>query len=140
MKFLDHTGLTQFWQKIKAYIDAVANRVLLLETTDPQYKLVKWGKSELNITIPPVSENVNNTALPKFVYTVPDDLKEKYKVTGLMAYEVFDANTGGNRLNYIIVCQFTGQNSTELSVRGMVAGTQSKIAQRISAYILLEKR
>lgn len=138
MKFLDLSGLTQFWQKAKAYIDAVANRVETLETTEPQYRLIKWGVSNLNITIPAVSEDLDNTQLPKLVYTVPDEWKETYKVTGMMAYEVFDENN--KRLNYIPVCQFTGQNSTELSVRGMVAGSSSKTAMRISAYVLLEKR
>ena len=138
MKILDHTGLTQFWQKVKTYIDAIANRVETLETTQPQYRLIKWGVSDLNIEIPAISEDLDNTQLPKLVYTVPDDLKETYKVTGMMAYEVFGENN--KRLNYTIMCQFVGQNSTELSVRGMVAGTVRKTANKISAYVLLEKR
>lgn len=138
MKFLDHTGLTQFWQKIKAYIDAIANRVSVLENTEPQYKLIKWDVTNLGLEIPTISEDLDNTQLPKLVYTVPNELKAIYRVTGMMAYEVFDTNN--KRINYTVMCQFTEQNSTELSVRGMVAGTVRKTANKISAYVLLEKR
>ena len=120
---------------------ALSGRVNELEnaqTTAPPYKLIKWGVSDLNIEIPAVSEDLDNTQLPKLLYTVPNDLKETYKVTGMLAYEVFDKNN--KRINYMVVCQFTGQNSTELSVRGMVAGTVRKTANKISAYVLLEKR
>lgn len=57
-----------------------------------------------------------------------------------VAYEVFDAAIGGNRINCWPVCQFTGNGQKELSVRWMCGGTSDKIAKRINAWVLLKHR
>lgn len=90
--------------------------------------------------IPSCTADVANTSIPKFVMQLEGDEAENYAFVGMLSYEVFDAETGGNRVNYMPVCQFTGGGQTELSVRGCVMGSTSKIVKRVSCWTLLKHR
>ena len=90
--------------------------------------------------IPACSTDPANTAIPKFTMTLTGQEAIDFAFAGMTAYEVFDATSGGNRLNFMPVCQFLGNNQTELSVRGCVMGSASKTARRISCWALLKHR
>lgn len=107
-----------------------------LENND-MYLVRNWSASGLNITVPSVMTDLENTQLPKLVYKSPPQDASNYQIVGMVAYEVFGP---GGRINYIPVCQFTGQNQTELSVRGCVMGPNSKTAVSINAWVLLKRR
>ena len=106
---------------------------------DEPFRVKKFDPT-FNITVPPVTTSDANVDLPKIVLKIEGQEAVDYQIAGMIAYEVFDAATGGNRLNYIPVCQFTGQNQTELSVRGVVAGTEPKTARKIVCWLLLKHR
>ena len=107
-----------------------------LENND-MYLVRNWSASGLNITVPSVMSDLENTQLPKLVYKSSAQDASNYQIVGMVAYEVFGP---GGRINYIPVCQFTGQNQTELSVRGCVMGPDSKTAVSINAWVLLKRR
>lgn len=107
-----------------------------LENND-MYLVRNWAVSGLNITVPSVMEDLTNTQIPKLVYKSPVQDASNYQIVGMVAYEVFGES---GRINYIPVCQFTGQNQTELSVRGCVMGPNSKTAISINAWVLLKRR
>lgn len=111
-----------------------------LERLEENFLVKQYSMSGLSVTIPAVTTDPLNTDIPKFVFKITGQEAIDYQVIGMLAYEVFDANSGGNRLNFIPVCQFTGGGQTELSVRGCVMGTTSKVAKRISCWILLKLR
>lgn len=119
------------WSAIGDMRDEIASSVEI-------FKVVKWDSSNLDITVPSVNTDIANSDIPKLTFTITGETAEKYRVVGMLGYEVFDASNV--RMNYIQVCQFTGQNSTEISVRGMVAGTQPKKAKKMSAWVLLKSR
>lgn len=146
---------------IKAYVDSVKNDLgdLSTLTTTEQSSLVEavnelkfnidglgepfrvkqWANS-FNVEIPCCTEDLNNTSIPKMVFSIDEVEGAEYQVVGMIAYEVFDAASGGNRLNVWPVCQFTGNGQKELSVRWMCGGTTRKTARRINAWVLLKHR
>ena len=63
-----------------------------------------------------------------------------YQIVGMIAYEVFDAVSGWNRLNVWPVCQFTWNWQKELSVRWVCAWSTKKKKKRINAWVLLKHR
>ena len=73
-------------------------------------------------------------------YKITGQEATDYMIAGMLAYEVFDAKINGNRINCWPICQFTGVNTTELSVRWMCAGTTRKTAKLIRAWVLLKHR
>ena len=101
-------------------------------------KVVQWAESGLNKTIPPCTNDVVNTNIPKFTYTLTGQDAIDYAIKGLISYEITDSSN--SRLNFMPVCQFTGQNQTELNLRGCVMGSNSKVADKIVAWVLLERR
>lgn len=101
------------------------------------FRVKKWA-ANLNVTVPSCTQDMANTDIPKLVFRITGQEATDYQVVGMIAYEVFDAS--GKRMNYIPVCQFTGQNQTELSVRGCVMGPDPKAAASISAWVLLKHR
>ena len=109
-----------------------------LDSLGEPFRVKKWGADKLNITVPSCTQDMSNTNIPKLVFKITGQEATDYQVVGMIAYEVFEAS--GARMNYIPVCQFTGQNSTELSVRGCVMGPDSKTAASISAWVLLKHR
>lgn len=104
------------------------------------FRVKQWQDNSLNITIPSCTQDATNINIPKLTYTISGEEGEQYQIAGMIAYEIFDASSGGNRINFIPVCQFTGNDQKELSVRGCVMGPNSKVAKRISAWVLLKHR
>ena len=137
-------------------IDATAGDLSQLLTTDQSslvnainevyeksgepFRVKQWAVNTLNETIPTCTTDVGNTSIPKLVFTIDDVEGADYQIVGMIAYEVFDAASGGSRINCWPVCQFTGNGQKELSVRFMCGGTQPKTAKRISAWVLLKHR
>ena len=127
-------------QAITNYVDGIeANLQNQIDALGEPFR-VKQFLSTGEWTIPSVTTDPANTAIPKFVLTITGDEAADFAFAGMIAYEVFDAVSGGNRLNFMPVCQFLGQNQTELSIRGCVMGASSKVAKRISCWALLKHR
>ena len=104
------------------------------------FRVKQWGSNTLNVEIPYCTEDIANASIPKMVYSIDDVEGADYQIVGMLAYEVFDAASGGNRINCFPVCQFTGNGQKELSVRWACMGTTRKTAKRINAWVLLKHR
>ena len=122
----------------KSNIVAALNEVKA--SRDEPFRIKNWGTNNLNVVIPCCTEDLGNTSIDKMVFKIEGQEAIDYQVVGMIAYEVFDAQSGGNRINCWPVCQFTGENTTELSVRWMCGGTTRKTAKRVSAWVLLMHR
>ena len=144
---------------IKSYVDGITGDLTSLNTTAKDtivdalnelkfgvdaagepFRIVNWAKNDLNVVVQPCTTDASNTALDKMTFKITGQEAIDYQVTGLLAYEVFDAVSGGNRINAWPVCQFTGQGQTELSVRWVGAGTTQKTIKRINGWVLLKHR
>lgn len=160
---LTKAGLTRFWSKIKRYVDAnkpteIGDIALLntnaktdlvsainelkigVDAAGEPFRVKQWAANDLNVTILPCTNDASNTSLAKMVFSITGQEGVDYQVVGMIAYEVFDAASGGNRINCWPVCQFTGNGQKELSVRWTCMGTTQKIAKRINAWVLLKHR
>lgn len=155
-KFLNNSGLSHYNDKIKAHISSKTGDLTAL-TTDNKTDLVSainevyeksgepfrvknWAANNLDVTIEPCTTDKTNTQLAKMVFSIDATEGASYQIVGMIAYEVFDAASGGNRLNVWPVCQFTGNGQKELSVRWVCAGSTAKTAKRINAWVLLKHR
>ncbi len=111
------------------------------EKSGEPFRVKQWSSSWPDgITIPVCTKDISNTQIPKMVFNIGADEGASYQIVGMIAYEVFDSVSGGNRLNVWPVCQFTGNGQKELSVRFTCMGTQDKVAKRILAWVLLKHR
>lgn len=133
----------------KANTSALANYATTATADDLQaqidalgepFRVKQWQANGLNVTIPTCTQEVANTSIPKLTFTISDTEGADYQIVGMISYEIFDAASGGNRINCWPVCQFTSNGQKELTVRFMCGGTSSKTAQRISAWVLLKRR
>lgn len=140
----------------KAYVDGKTGELSELTTDDKTtlvaainevyeksgepFRVKNWAANTLNVEIPCCTEDVGNTSTAKTVYSISNEEGADYQIVGVIAYEVFDAASGGNRINCWPVCQFTGNGQKELSVRWMCGGTSRKTAKRINAWVLLKHR
>ena len=141
------------------YVDGAVGDLTTLTTTDKSsavaaineidfavkglgepFRVKQWGSNTLNVEIPYCTEDIANGSIPKMVYSIDDVEGADYQIVGMLAYEVFDAASGGNRINCFPVCQFTGNGQKELSVRWACMGTTRKTAKRINAWVLLKHR
>lgn len=104
------------------------------------FRVKQWAANDLNVTIPICTTEIANTQIGKLVFSIDAEEGALYQIVGMIAYEVFDAATGGNRINCWPVCQFTGNGQKELGVRFMCGGTSNKVAKRINAWVLLKRR
>lgn len=104
------------------------------------FRVKQWGDNTLNVEIPYCTEDIGNTSIAKMTFSIDAEEGAEYQIVGMIAYEVFDAESGGNRINCWPVCQFTGNGQKELSVRWMCGGTTRKTAKSISAWVLLKHR
>lgn len=104
------------------------------------FRVKQWASNTLNVEIPYCTEDIGNTSIPKMVFTIDDTEGADYQIVGMISYELFDAASGGNRINAWPVCQFTGNGQKELGVRWMCGGTTRKTAKRIMAWVLLKHR
>lgn len=121
-------------------VGAVNELKLGLDGLGEPFRVKQWGSNTLNVEIPYCTEDIANASIPKMVFSIDDVEGADYQIVGMIAYEIFDAASGGNRINCWPVCQFTGNGQKELSVRWMCAGTTRKTAKRISAWVLLKHR
>ena len=124
------TNVVSAINELKSSVDALGE----------PFRVKQWGVNNLNVTIVPCTSDIGNGSLDKMTFKITGQEATDYQIVGMVAYEVFDAATNGNRLNVWPVCQFTGQNQTELSVRWMCGGTTNKVAKRINAWVLLKHR
>ena len=152
-------GEDSFVLPTKEYVDAQTGDLTALETTAQDslvnavnelksgldglgepFRVKQWGSNTLNVEIPYCTEDISNANIPKMVFSISDEEGVDYQIVGMLAYEVFDAASGGNRINCFPVCQFTGNGQKELSVRWACMGTTRKTAKRINAWVLLKHR
>jgi len=158
-KIVTKKKLARFWSKTKTYIDGKLGDLSTLTTTDKTsavsaineinfavkglgepFRIKNWAANNLNVAILPCTDDAANTSLAKMVFNITGQEGEDYQIVGMIAYEVFDAASGGNRINCWPVCQFTGNGQKELSVRWTCMGTTQKTAKRINAWVLLKHR
>lgn len=149
MKFLDTTGVQAMWAAITgrtgdlsaltttAKTDLVSALNEVKAGADAPFLVKKWA-ADLDITVPSCTQDMANTDIPKLTFKTTGQEATDYQIVGMIAYELFGSD--GKRMNYIPVCQFTGQNQTELHVRGCVMGPNSKTSSSISAWVLLKHR
>ena len=155
-KFLNNSGLNHYDSKIKAFIGGKTGDLNALTTDDKSnlvaainevyeksgepFRVKNWATNTLNVGVEPCTTDKTNTQLAKMTFTIDNVEGADYQIVGMIAYEVFDAESGGNRINCWPVCQFTGNGQKELSVRWVCAGTTVKTAKRINAWVLLKHR
>ena len=111
------------------------------EKSGEPFRVKNWtGSWADGVTIPVCTKNISNTQIAKMTFSIDAVEGADYQIVGMIAYEVFDNASGGNRLNVWPVCQFTGNGQKELSVRWTCMGTTDKVAKRINAWVLLKHR
>lgn len=136
-KFINEEGL----EAIKAYIDEKDTDLQSqIDALGEPFRVKQFSTSTLNATLPCVTEDVANTSIPNIDMSITGEEGNNYQIAGMIAYEVFDAASGGNRINCFPACQFTMDMQKTLRVRFMCAGTQRKTAKRISCWVLLKHR
>lgn len=159
MDFTDANATNTKFLATQGYVDDAVGDLTTLTTTDKTsavgaineldaavkglgepFRVKQWGSNTLNVEIPYCTEDIANGSIPKMVFSIDDVEGADYQIVGMVAYEVFDAASGGNRINCWPVCQFTGNGQKELSVRWMCGGTTRKTAKRITAWVLLKHR
>lgn len=107
--------------------------------------MLKDFNQQINLTIPSVTSDVANTSIPNMdidldVIDPTGELNTKYAIAGIVKYEIYDATSGGNRLNAFPVCSFSMNGQRTLRLRCMVGGPSSKTARRIQGALLLKHR
>ena len=100
---------------------------------------------QIDLTIPHCNQDIPNTSIPNVdidlnVIDPTGALNQSFAIAGLAKYEVYDAASGGNRLNCWPVCSFSMNSQRVLRVRMMCAGSTGKSAKRISGALLLKHR
>lgn len=103
------------------------------------FRLMDFNQS-LNITIPSCQNDISNTSIPNIDITITGETAEDFAIASLAKYEVYDAASGGNRINCWPVCQFSMNTQKTLRVRMMCAGPNAKAAKRIQGAIILKHR
>lgn len=152
-KFINSSGLSA----IKSWIQTKLGDLSTLTTDDKSslvnalnevyeksgepFRVKQWASSWVDgITIPVCTKDMSNAQIAKMIFSIDAVEGASYQIVGMIAYEVFDNVSGGNRLNVWPVCQFTGNGQKELSVRWTCMGTTDKVAKRINAWVLLKHR
>ena len=144
-KFLDDTGLARAFTNLKDYIDtADQNLQFQIDGLGEPFRLQDFTQ-QINVTIPSITTDVANTSIPNVdidldVIDPTGALNQNFAIAGLVKYEVFDATSGGNRLNVTPICSFSMNSQRTLRVRMMCAGASSKTARRIAGALLLKHR
>ena len=94
----------------------------------------------IDVSIPSCLNDIANTSIPNVDVSITDELGADWAIASLAKYEVFDAETGGNRINVFPVCMFSMNKQKTLRLRMMAAGPNAKTAKRISGAVLLKHR
>lgn len=133
------TGLSHFWERSKSYIDAAdENLQAQIDAVGEPFRVKQFSLSTLNATLPCITEDIANTSIPNIDLSITGEEGNNYQIAGMLAFEVFDTNNA--RINAFPACQFTMNTQKTLRVRFMCAGTQRKVATRISCWVLLKHR
>lgn len=109
--------------------------VTATSTIDEKFLNINTTLSNLSISVPPVT---SDNAAGRFDYTLPDDLINRWKIISLGKIECTDTNN--NRIDSVIVYQFTMSNQSVLRVGLKTTGTASKTVATISFNVLCERR
>ena len=135
-KFVNEDGVNA----VKIYIDEKdADLQSQIDALGEPFRLMDFSQT-LNITIPSVTTDVSNTSIPNVDIVITGETADDFAIASLSKYEVYDATTGGNRINVMPICMFSMNGQKTLRVRMMCAGTSSKSAKRIQGAILLKHR
>ena len=107
--------------------------------------MLKDFTQQINLTIPHCNQDIANTSIPNVdidldIIDPTGELNQKYAIAGLVKYEVYDAASGGNRINCWQVCSFSMNGQRTLRLRMMCAGSTGKTARRIAGALLLKHR
>lgn len=94
----------------------------------------------INVSIPSCLNDIPNTSITNVDVSITDEIGADWAIASLAKYEVFDAETGGNRINVFPVCMFSMNRQKTLRLRMMAAGPNEKSAKRISGALLLKHR
>ena len=119
-------------------VNAINELKFNIDALGEPFRVKQWAGSNLNVEIPYCTEDITNTNIAKMVFKINGEEANDFQIIGMLSYEVKDKNS--QRLNCWPVCQFTGQNQTELSVRWMCGGSTRKTAASINAWVLLKHR
>lgn len=100
---------------------------------------------QINVTFPCVTEDIANTSIPNMdidldVIDPTGQLNQNFAIASLAKYEVYNASSGGSRLNVFPVCSFSMNQQRTLRVRMMCAGSTRVTGLRISGALLLKHR
>ena len=100
---------------------------------------------QINLTIPHCNQDIANTSIPNMdidldIIDPSGTLNQNFAIAGLAKYEVYDATSGGNRINCWPVCSFSMNGQRVLRIRMMCAGSTGKTARRIAGALLLKHR
>ena len=130
---------------IKSYVDTQdANLQSQIDGLGEPFRLQEFTQ-QINVTIPSITTEVSNTQIPNVdvdldVIDPSGQLNQDFAIASLAKYEVYDATSGGNRLNVTPICSFSMNGQRTLRIRMMCAGPSSKTARRITGAILLKHR
>lgn len=92
----------------------------------------------INVAIPSCMEDIDNTGISAIDFALTAAESAKYRILGLVSYEVFDAD--GKRINCWPVCSFTQTNGNLLRTRWMCGGTGRKTATGGTFQLLLIRK
>ena len=100
---------------------------------------------QINVTFPCLTEDIANTSIPNMdidldVIDPTGQLNQNFAIASLAKYEVYNAASGGQRLNVTPVCSFSMNGQRTLRVRMMCAGSTRVTGLRISGALLLKHR
>lgn len=97
--------------------------------------VIDHGVSDNFTLYPPTSETVpSSRTTGRVEYTLPDNLKDDWKIGGVVKYEI---KNGNNRINAMPVFMFTMDSQTAIRI-GFVS--PSPVATKIDLAILLVRR
>ena len=99
----------------------------------------------IDVTFPCITEDIANTSIPNMdidldVIDPTGELNRNFAIASLAKYEVYNAASGGQRINVVPVCQFSMNGQRTLRVRMMCAGSTRVRGLRISGALLLKHR
>lgn len=130
---------------VKNYVDGVSgNLQTQIDALGEAFRLQDFNQ-QINVTIPSVTQTIQNTSIPNVdvdldIIDPTGNLNTNFAIASLAKYEVYDAISGGNRLNVMPVCSFSMNGQRVLRIRMMCAGTSSVTARRIQGAMLLKHR
>lgn len=136
--------LSYFKRKVQTLLDKKADTTVTddlqfqLDGLGEPYRLKDFSQSfSPALTIPVVTKEVANTAIPNVDITISGKEATDFAIAGLLKYECYN---GSSRINAFPVCTFSMSGQTALRVRMMAGGTDDKTMTKIQGAILLKHR